>query len=478
VKRLDLVRSRINEIKLQGCPGVGVANCTKDKTLIWMIGSVLLVLVVGLVGRHGTNVLEKSAFFDEGNIRVPIDNLVADGWSVSRAIDFEETKGPAMIWTYAVWGSLLGGDLNSLRLLSVLFFILGVVPLLLICKRCGLRGPQLPLAAGLYVLLPYNTALAQLLMSESSFVFGSLCLTYLFMWGFGTTTDTQRRVLGPVLFGVMLSILLHHRIHAVAFAGGACLVAFERDRVRSWPWWLACVAAGLSRVPLWIRWGGLVSPQYQGAHDLGFGLESVTYLAAALLPVTAVFLWPALTDARHSTRRWLVWVGAATGLGLGLLASPSMVETLAYLDNEPRRFLGIVNSAIQTVSSAPTAHWIMLLVLATAGAASLGAMTAIAWQYRVTSPRGMIMRLQLLTIVTGSGLYAATHSGVYDRYILPWVVLTPILWMAALRRWMLTAQILALAAMLGWMTWNLLLRMPESTAPATEAMRALSVPAR
>ena len=447
-----------------------MVNSAKDNTPIWIIGSVLLVLAVGLALRHGTNVLDKGAFFDEGNTRVPIDTLVADGWSVSRAIDFEETKGPAMIWTYAVWGSVLGGDLNSLRLLSVLFFILGVVPLLLICQRCGMRGPQLPLAAGLYVLLPYNAALAQLLMSESSFVLGSLCLMYLFTWGFGTTPDTQRRVLGPVLFGVMLSILLHHRIHAVAFAGGACLVAFERDRERSWPWWLACVAAGLSRVPLWIRWGGLVSPDYQGAHDLGFGLESVTYLAAAFAPVTAVFLWPALTDARHRTRRWMVWVGAATGLGLGLLASPSMAQTLAYLDKEPRRFLGTVNSAMQTVSSAPTAHWIMLLVLATTGAASLGALAAIAWQHRVTSPRGMIMRFQLLTIVTGAGLYAATHSGVYDRYILPWVVLTPIIWTASLRKWMLTAQILALAAMLGWMTWNLLIRMPEATAPAAESL--------
>ncbi len=447
-----------------------MVNSAKDNTPIWMIGSVLLVLAVGLALRHGTNVLDKGAFFDEGNTRVPIDTLVADGWSVSRAIDFEETKGPAMIWTYAVWGSLLGGDLNSLRLLSVLFFILGVVPLLLICQRCGMRGPQLPLAAGLYVLLPYNAALAQLLMSESSFVLGSLCLMYLFTWGFGTTPDTQRRVLGPVLFGVMLSILLHHRIHAVAFAGGACLVAFERDRERSWPWWLACVAAGLSRVPLWIRWGGLVSPDYQGAHDLGFGLESVTYLAAAFAPVTAVFLWPALTDARHRTRRWMVWVGAATGLGLGLLASPSMAQTLAYLDKEPHRFLGTVNSAMQTVSSAPTAHWIMLLVLATTGAASLGALAAIAWQHRETSPRGMIMRFQLLTIVTGAGLYAATHSGVYDRYILPWVVLTPIIWTASLRKWMLTAQILALAAMLGWMTWNLLIRMPEATAPAAESL--------
>ena len=194
MKRLDLVRSRIAEIKLKGCPRVGVANSANDNTLIWMIGSVLLVLVVGLVARHGTNVLDKSAVFDEDKIRVPIDSLVADGWSVSRAIDFEETKGPSMIWTYAVWGSLLGGDLNSLRLLSVLFFTLGVVPLLLICQRCGMRGPQLPLAAGLYVLLPYNAALAQLLMSESSFVFGSLCLMYLFMWGFGTTPDTQRRV--------------------------------------------------------------------------------------------------------------------------------------------------------------------------------------------------------------------------------------------------------------------------------------------
>jgi len=80
---------------------------------------------------------------------------------------------------------------------------------------------------------------------------------------------------------VLLAILLHNRIHAVAFAGAICLTAFGRDRLRSWPWWLACVLAGICRLPLWMRWGGLVSPEYQSMHGLGLGLTVAKAIAEA-----------------------------------------------------------------------------------------------------------------------------------------------------------------------------------------------------
>ena len=191
---------------------------------LWYTSAVLIVVLVALGLRYGTNVLDRPSAFDERHIRVPIDNLVGEGWSVETAIDFVETKGPTMIWVYAVGARVLGSELNDYRLLSVLLFAGGVVPLLLLCRRCGMDGPALPAVAALYVLLPHHAVLGQLLMSEPLFVFGALWLMWAFVWGFGTSRVSQRAVLGPIVFGVILSVLLHLRIHAVAFAGAAALV--------------------------------------------------------------------------------------------------------------------------------------------------------------------------------------------------------------------------------------------------------------
>jgi hypothetical protein len=426
----------------------------------WSIGALLLVLVVALTVRYGTNVLGMGTTFDEKYIVVPIQALLNEGWSVTNAIDFKETKGPTFIWAYAIAGEALGARLNALRLVSILFFVLGAAPLLWIARRCGVGGPSLLLVAAFYVVLPYNAALGQLVMSEPSFVCGSLLLTSLFVWGFGRSGASEVRVLGPIAFGLVLSILLHHRIHAVAIAGAACLVAFERDGWRSWPWWLACAAAGLSRVPLWIRWGGLVSPSYQSAHGFGFGPDSLTYLAAAVLPVTLLFLWPVLTESQYRSRRWLVWAGGAIGLALGLFASPSLAERLVLEDLEPRRFLGITATAVSMIAPSANAQWFVFVVLSTTGVASLGAMAAIAWQRPVTNQQALVTRFLTLTLVTGWALYVPTRSVVYDRYVLPWAALVPIVWVLTFRKPALALQALGLTALFCAYVWKLLIKMP------------------
>ena len=95
------------------------------RTWPWMLGAFLLVLVTAIALRHATNVLDKNAVFDERYIRLPIDDLLARGWSVETAIDFTETKGPTLIWAYALGGALVGPELNGLRLVSVVFFVVG-----------------------------------------------------------------------------------------------------------------------------------------------------------------------------------------------------------------------------------------------------------------------------------------------------------------------------------------------------------------
>jgi hypothetical protein len=128
-------------------------NSTKHDWL-WMICAVLFVAVVLIGVRFGSTILHSDLVFDERHITVPINDLIEKGWSVQTAIDFEETKGPAMIWPYAFLGELFGGSLNALRLVSVLSSIGCMAVLSFIASLCGVRrSGHLAIAVG-WLLLP------------------------------------------------------------------------------------------------------------------------------------------------------------------------------------------------------------------------------------------------------------------------------------------------------------------------------------
>ncbi len=419
----------------------------------WPVLAFLLVLLCAMGLRYGTTVLERDAVFDEPWIRVPIEALLMEGWTVERAIDFKETKGPALIWTYALLGEVVGSELNDLRLVSLLFFVVGVVPLLLIARRAGLGGPDLLLVAGFYVLLPHNAVLGQLLMSEPSFMFGALWLVWVFLWGLGDAERAARPVAGPVLFFVILSILLHLRVHAVAFAGAAVLVAFERDRWRSWPWVLACAAAGLSRVPLWLRWGGLVAPEYESMHGLGFDLDSLTYLAAAWIPFIAVFIGRAIGEA---PLRPPAWIGGCAGALLSVLGPASPADTVFFGGRSYLRFQGFISTGVRALVPEGALRTVAVGALAVAGAASMGALAGIAWKLPAGSARGVIVRFLVLTLLVGSCTYVVSRGYVFDRYLAGWAILLPVVWVACLPRVLQAAQAAALAGILAYLAWKLL----------------------
>lgn len=503
----------------------------------WSALAFLVVVVVAIAMRLASGAGSSGPRFDEQWIVTPIVDLVVDGWSVETAIDFEETKGPGLIWTYAVWGSLLdvgsgvdGDDaapLGPLRLFTMVWFVLGALPLLMLARWAGVRGAGVVGVAALYVLLPQNAVLGQLLMSESIFIAGSLAMLAVFVWSVDgvssrrTTTwlDTpdwsdgrsgprglvepdqgprglgaHQRLIGPVVVGLLLVWLLHTRIHAVAFAGAICVVATVRDGRRSWPWWLACALAGLSRIPLALRWGGLVSPMYREMHQLGgedetVVLANVTYLLAALVPLTGVFLirrWGVAARASDGAvgaladRRWMPIAGAVAGALLGLLASPALAGRLPapplWAERAPDgivRYLGaaatVVRGATGFSEDGGRALAVGLYALgSTIGGASLGALAALAWRRRRADEHGArrtvddptvngvsqvgrtLAQLTVLTLTCGIVLYAATRSFVLDRYLLPWGCLLPILWIQLLDRRLLIVQAGLLVVMFVW----------------------------
>ncbi len=423
----------------------------------WIAGAFLLVLIISLGLRFATPVLDKGLLYDEKYISAPIVNLIELGWSVDTAIDFRETKGPGLIWTYAIINEAIGHDLNSLRLTTVLFLIGGFIPLVLIASRCGMRGPDYLLLGLGYILLPYHAILGQLVMSEASFVFGSMLMMTVFVHCM-SQPSRMSRILGPIIVALLMSILLHHRVHAVALAGAICLTALNRDRVRSWPWWGACLLAGLSRIPLWVHWGGLVSPEFQGPHSLGISADSLAYLGATLTPYVGVMLIYVICYRKRLAHWWVGPLGLCIGVLLSIVAMPDLTQRLPLLDHEVLRFQGIVATFVRRVAGDETIFATALVgAFMAIGLGGLGGLGAVAFNRKVDSMVGLVCRLCFWALLCGWLLYLLTGSVVYDRYPLAWAFLLPIVWTNQLPRWLMWMQYAGLLGIAGVFTFTWLL---------------------
>lgn len=403
----------------------------------WMFTSVLFVTVVLVVVRFSTTILQTGPVFDEQYITVPINNIIEQGWSVETAIDFEETKGPAMIWPYAVLGDLFGGSLNSLRLVSVLSSIACMAVLAFIASLCGVRRiGHLAVAIG-WLLLPYTLVFSEIVMGEVSFVLLELLAVAVYLNYIRNQSKHKNRFLAPIIFGLIVAIALHSRIHIIAVVGAVCVVEFLRSGLRSWPWWVVGATAGLLRIPLWIRWEGLVSPKYQNLHGLGFRLESLSYLAAALSPLVGIFAIHAWRQKEH--RKWIIAFGIF-GFALVLLVMPDLriPETIDY-DSQTARFQGVVSTAIRLVSSNLGVQQLLLAALAAVGLGGLVGLLASS-RTKLASIGGIVISITFWSFTFGWLLYAFTKGFVFDRFLMVWAFLLPIIWWTHLPRWLLALQ--------------------------------------
>lgn len=410
----------------------------------WIISSAILVAVVLFGLRWSSGVMKQGNALDEKYITVPIFAIINEGWTVKTAIDFEETKGPAMIWPYAFFGKMLGGTLNDLRLVSVWSSILALLVLSWIAVRSQVLGKQLFFISIGWLLIPYNLVFSELVMGEVSFLLLSLLSVAVFLWGIEHSIDKTRRFLAPLLYCIAIALALHSRIHVVALAGAICFTAFALEGKRSWPWWVASVLAGLLRIPLWLRWGGLVSPEYQALHGLGFRIESLAYLAAALVPFIGVF---AVEGWRVAKSKVGIVCAFIVGVGLVFFATPDLTvpEVIDYV-NPTERFQGIVATFSLKFGSNPTAVLALLAGIGLAGLAGL-------WHCKdKAKPVGLIT---FWSLAFGWMLYALTRGFVFDRFLLTWAFLLPIVWYRVLPKWLLIPQYIALAVIAAMLcnTW-------------------------
>jgi hypothetical protein len=457
----------------------------------WAMLSLLFIVVFAMTLRFGTVITNRGPIFDERWITRPIAELIRNGWDVQRAIDFQETKGPALIWPYAAGGAMLiddphevagadapaGGQdgrspeawdppipggpapappemLSALRVISILCFVLGVVPILILASACGIRGPPLLLVTVLYALLPQLAVLGQLVMGEVSFMLIALVMLVVVMWGCGVGNGTRHPVAGPIVYALLLAVLLHSRVHAAPFAVAIALATFQRESWRSWPWWVASLAGGLLRLPLWIRWGGPVSSDFQQLHGVGLRLESLTYLAAAMVLPLGIFLLAWCLKPRASRWWWLPIAGMAVGAVLASVApiNFSIPESLD-LSLLQDRFQGTAATAAGVIGGDGLGRAIVLGLMAMVGLGGLGALVVASLERKARTVDGLLLRIQAFAITCGWLMYAATRGFVFDRYLLVWCVALPIAWILVLPRVLIAVQVVPMVAALAWFVY-------------------------
>ena len=149
------------------------------------------------------------------------------------------------------------------------------------------------------------------------------------------------------------------------------------------------------------------------------------------------------------------------GLLLGVLAAPDLAEPLQTVEGEAHRYLGFVASGARLVTASAMGQTIVIAVLAAVGLASLASLLAIGLERRTWNAEAVVWRLAAWTLLCGWAMYALTQGFVFDRYLLPWAILLPVLWVRGLPRALLALQGAGLALVLGWLTWSWLIRLPS-----------------
>ncbi len=425
---------------------------TRSMWVAWMAcawACLTVLIVVRLVTGAGAAPIT----WDEKYALPIIERIWRTEWWSSALLDYDDTKGPAFFWLYAAAGEFFGRSVAVLRAVSLVCTALWAATLVGLLGLRERTAARFTLVMGLALMLPYALVMSQLVMSEPSFLLGCAIMAAAAVGSLGSERPRLQRLDGPIIFGILFAVLLHHRIHVVALAGGIVLIAAQRQRWRSWPWLVAGLLAGLSRLPLYLRWGGLVGESFQHRYSIGLRLDSLAYLSAALLPTIGLALVAAGLRRRELGRQTigLIVLCGAAGAGLVAIAPPAISS-----DPQALNFAGPVATLLRPIADAPMLLAGVLAALSALGAMSLASLAALTAEHaRDAEKRVQIGSwLALLTIVLGWLLSALAAGDVYDRYLLGFTFLWPVLCVRVLPRPLVIVQLLGQSAIAAMQVWG------------------------
>ena len=98
---------------------------------------------------------------------------------------------------------------------------------------------------------------------------------------------------------------------------------------------------------------------------------------------------------------------------------------------------------------------VIIALLAGLGGGGLATLLGAAHQLPAHTPKGVLMRVQAWTLLFGGCFYILTRGFVFDRYLLAWAAVLPIVWILLLPRWAaaLQAGVLSVVAVIMVRTW-------------------------
>jgi hypothetical protein len=129
------------------------------------------------------------------------------------------------------------------------------------------------------------------------------------------------------------------------------------------------------------------------------------------------------------------------------LVVPEMID----FSNQSERFQGIVSTLTTTVSASPVIQKIVLGILSGIGLAGLSGL----WYSKredASKVETLIHDVCYWSLTLGWLLYALTRGFVFDRFILIWAFLLPIIWIRLLPGWLMAAQCIVLAVIAARLT--------------------------
>ncbi|MEO9132242.1 MAG: hypothetical protein ABI240_13665 [Sphingomonas sp.] len=282
---------------------------------ILLVAALAMTVLIAMVARSPSQYIYDEVYYLEGA------HLLARGASFRDLLlaPLNTPAGPLYPVMHWLLSPLTGLRPPAIRVPNLILFAVAGAAIAYAMARWRLTDPWARTA--MLLGLPIMWVSAGMALTEiPSLAFASFCLAAA-GWAMTGPTEARLRVWGGfTLAGLCLGVAVLGRQPYLPAAGGFLLIALFEPRFR-WPAALAAILTCAVPLPVFIVWGGLVTPHEArvGGIDLGHGALAFAYMSALVL-----ILAPA-----YFMTKWKWSLAAGLLVGLAILPFGGMPDPVA-----------------------------------------------------------------------------------------------------------------------------------------------------
>jgi 4-amino-4-deoxy-L-arabinose transferase-like glycosyltransferase len=259
--------------------------------------------------------------YDEGWFLSTLQLLRDEGFSVAFIRKFPGAPGPTFTFVYAAVESAFGLALPWLRLVSFALLCIAILLMYQLLRALRLRLPGISsaqsawLTAGMLVALPTTAVSAGMTLTEMP----ALCCVMLCLWSIKRAEEaTPYSAYWSLLAGAALGLaVLGRQNYLILLPSLALLLHWPVQVIRARDLAIVCLIAAALFAPVFLIWGGLVSPS--SASSVGEQiLPLYAILSAGYLAIAALIIAP--EGLSRMVRGYDLWVSTALALIVAWLA--------------------------------------------------------------------------------------------------------------------------------------------------------------